>query len=406
MSGKILKRSIIVIAIVLLGAYIGFQAYASSSGTVSVETALTHSVEETITTSGLAVRKETILTYDGAGKLSYAVEDAGHTASGGVLAYVYGTEEEAQAKNEINRLNREIAAIQEIQKSVFPGSISIETMDMQIDEWLLKVAQTAYGQEFGEMTEAKERLVELLNKRQIVTGQELDFNSTIQVLTAERDAIASRYPGGTDTLTAPMSGYFYSQADGYEGAVDLDRLENMTVSGLMDVLDRGPAAVASNVYGKLANTYEWYYLCPIPSENAKGYQRGDTVEMRVPFLTSSALAMTVVSVGDNEDGQALLVLRGGQFSAELASFRDQQVTLAVSRQTGLRVNLSAVHFVDGKMGVYILEGIAARFVTIEPVWSGETYLLVRSDGGAGTLELYDEIIVKGRDMYDGKVVRT
>ena len=128
--------------------------------------------------------------------------------------------------------------------------------------------------------------------------------------------------------------------------------------------------------------------------------------MHVPYLTTATLPMTVVTVSDSEDGQALLVLRSTRFTGDLAGFRDQQATLKVAERTGLRVNLGAVRFVDGKMGVYILEGITAHFVTIDPVWSGETYLLVRSDGGPGTLELYDQIIVKGRDLYDGKVVRT
>ena len=132
---------------------------------------------------------------------------------------------------------------------------------------------------------------------------------------------------------------------------------------------------------------------------------GTTLVMQVPSLTTTEIPVTVLSISPAQNGQSAVVLRANTISADLSTFRKQPVTLRFRTISGLRVDTNAVHFVDGKMGVYILEGITAHFVTIEPGYTADTYMIVRSDGGAGTLELYDEIIVSGKELADGKVVQ-
>ncbi|MCD8189867.1 MAG: hypothetical protein LUD78_06540, partial [Clostridiales bacterium] len=89
--------------------------------------------------------------------------------------------------------------------------------------------------------------------------------------------------------------------------------------------------------------------------------------------------------------------------------------------TGYRVDKYAIHVENesGDIGVYRLYGTQAVWVSVEILWEGEDYYLIDEpteydeEGNAvATTQLEDakglrdgaEIIVKGRNLYDGKVI--
>ena len=53
--------------------------------------------------------------------------------------------------------------------------------------------------------------------------------------------------------------------------------------------------------------------------------------------------------------------------------------------------------------MYIKSGTQAQFVKIERIYSTEDYVIVRdTTDKSGYLSLYDNVIVEGKDLYDGK----
>ncbi|MPM49547.1 hypothetical protein SDC9_96277 [bioreactor metagenome] len=62
--------------------------------------------------------------------------------------------------------------------------------------------------------------------------------------------------------------------------------------------------------------------------------------------------------------------------------------------------------VDGVTGVYVLSGMEMTFKPIEAVYTTDSYTIVKWDPSKpGALKLYDEIILSGKGIYDGKVVQ-
>ena len=62
-------------------------------------------------------------------------------------------------------------------------------------------------------------------------------------------------------------------------------------------------------------------------------------------------------------------------------------------------------------GVYILYGNSIKFVEIVPLYSSNNYVICDPDPDTSelmtseTLTLYDEVVVGGKDLYDGKMVK-
>ncbi|MDD6717717.1 MAG: HlyD family efflux transporter periplasmic adaptor subunit, partial [bacterium] len=67
----------------------------------------------------------------------------------------------------------------------------------------------------------------------------------------------------------------------------------------------------------------------------------------------------------------------------------------------------ALHIKDGAKGVYVKYGDLQRFRRITILYEDENYILVPKDGALGTeneVRLYDEVIVEGTNLQDGKLL--
>ncbi len=105
--------------------------------------------------------------------------------------------------------------------------------------------------------------------------------------------------------------------------------------------------------------------------------------------------------------------------------------LNIRSYKGVRVSQRAVHFEtrtktvkneDGEetevtrqvRGVYVMHGSEIQFVEILPVFSNSSYVICKLELSeqeqedlmtSDTISLYDEVVVGGTDLYDGKIVK-
>ena len=108
--------------------------------------------------------------------------------------------------------------------------------------------------------------------------------------------------------------------------------------------------------------------------------------------------------------------------------RDETIQININTYTGIRVSQQSVRFqtvskevtdengntttvTKDVKGVYILYGNSIKFVEIVPLYSSNNYVICDSDPDTSelmtseTLTLYDEVVVGGKDLYDGKLVK-
>ena len=71
------------------------------------------------------------------------------------------------------------------------------------------------------------------------------------------------------------------------------------------------------------------------------------------------------------------------------------------------IDKAALHIVNGQRGVYVKYGNLQRFLKITTLYENDSYILVPEDGKLGSaneVRLYDEIIVQGTNLEDGKLL--
>ena len=85
--------------------------------------------------------------------------------------------------------------------------------------------------------------------------------------------------------------------------------------------------------------------------------------------------------------------------------RSGPMTVIKSEYSGLMVSRKALRVVDSVRGVYVVNGMQINFVPVNIIYSAEDfYICEKQTDNDGVLKLYDSVVVKGKNLYDGKII--
>ncbi|HIR48256.1 MAG TPA: secretion protein HlyD [Candidatus Caccousia avicola] len=432
MNSPLIRRLAAFCVAFLLLFYIGYQVYNANYTSVKTEVAVYVQADdpgtaEVVQATGTAVRKESVIQQQTNGVVTYVVEDGGKVSKGGTIAELYATEQDAAAQQQIETLNLQISQLQKLSSPGSTYAVDQDSLTKQISQKLIALLQTSASGEYDALDEPREDLLYVLNERQIVTNKVSDFNDRINSLTQQRDALtANRQVLGT--VTAPSAGTFISEVDGYESVFDYDSILTITPEQYQQKLETQVSPPADAV-GKICGEFKWYFVCVVSAQDALKFIEGNAVSLSFPFATSDSVTAVVRAVNQESiESQAAVVLECSTMNEELARLRTETCSVSVTEYSGIRVSQKAVHFAevtrtveneDGEettdtrevKGVYVMHGSEIVFRQIVPLYSTSTYVICDPNPDpeelmtSETVQLYDEIVVEGTDLYDGKVVK-
>ena len=133
---------------------------------------------------------------------------------------------------------------------------------------------------------------------------------------------------------------------------------------------------------------------------------GAQITLRIGSSNQNVKA-EIVSLRRLEDGRSIAVFKCDMFLADFIDSRVAQAKLLLEDYSGINIPNSALRISDedGSVGVYIQDGIVAKFRKVRQILSKEEYTLVADTSGEdGYLSLYDTIIVEGRDLHEGRII--
>lgn len=367
-------------------------------------TAVYYESFEGINTTGTIIRNETLLSSSASGIKYFVVGDGEKVSKGGVIADIYAAAEQAQLKTNLESLEKQIEAVKEVQGYNNTSATDLTLLNRKIDEALLSLTASCKGGNFLDTENYSRELLKLLNRKKIVTGEETDFSATLAALEARYNSLKASAPAATGTIKSTLSGYFVSTADGYENKLTAEGILKLTPEQLRELK---PDAVGEQTVGKIVSDYTWYVACTVPLEKSAAFKVGDTVKLKTTLKSAGEIQSTVAAINLGSDKDALMVFACQNMNGDLATVRTLPLTIVTGEYEGLRVSNRAVRVVGGKTGVYVISGMQAKFVEIDIIHSTGGYTLCREnkDGGKSALRLYDEVIEKGRNLYDGKIIR-
>ena len=423
MNSKKIRTIGAVLLAVLVLVYVGYQGYLATHRSIQTETAMYGQamygqVSDVLQAQSFIIRNEQVIDESANGVLSYRVADGTRVAQGGVIADVFSTEEDASAQRTIEQLDEEIANLQALSQ---PADYFVANPSMLADN------------SFSQLTTWKESLLSALTRRQLITGEESaeNLSQRISQLESQRSSLESQAGDSIGTISAPQAGYFISSVDGLESAVDVEDVENLTVAQVEELLSRD-ATRDSSAVGKICQDFNWYVACVFDEDDMVHLEGVDSVYLDIPFASTEQIPATVVARNyDKDSGDTAVVFQCSYMDSDIAAVRNEAVQVTVATYSGVLVNERALRFEDVEYtttdedgntvtqvaenvrGVYVLYGGQLEFVQVFTDHSVNGYAICKTELSSeeqaalvtsSTIQLYDQVVVEGTDLYDGKVI--
>lgn len=397
MKGKALSIALILLATV----FIGNQVISGVYNPITTETAAYYTVSDGVKASASIFRSETLVYYNGEGVMHFLTEDGKRVSKNGVIANVYGTESASITVSQIESIKAKIEDIEEILSYNDFEAANLTVINSKIDDAVADLLFSASTGSFTNVSTASDELLSLINRRQAAMGDSVDFTDILDGLNTELSLLNANLPQVKTSVTAEKSGYFVSKTDGYEQIYTADNLGNITPEFLETATRE---SYGENVIGKIVSDYEWYIAATVSITQSKNYKEGDTLKLKTNLKSVPELNVKVAKINISQSGSdAVIVFSCDEMNSELSSARNLSVEIISAEYSGLKVSKKALRVVDSVRGVYVLLGMQAKFVPIEIVYTADDYIICKKDVDS-SLELYDCVIVKGRNLYDGKII--
>lgn len=412
------------LALVTLGvlAYFGIQAFRYFTDPLATTAAYAYSVDRSVSLSGYVVRQELVLE-DSGGLLRLQRTEGERVSAGGTVALVYSDQASLDRQTELASLEARLEQLQFAQQAAQGAEVSLK-LDTQILQGILDLRGALAADRLDKAETYGQDLRSLVLKRDYTYSETEDLSGQITELSGQISALRAQAASSTRRITAPEAGLYSAVVDGYERVLTPDMLETLTPLSLTAL--QADESVRSEV-GKLILGDAWYYAAVVSEADAQTLSEGKSLHLRFSKSVEQDLPVSVYRVSAAESGRVVIVLRGTSYLPELTLLRQQSAEVILGSVSGIRVPREALRaekttldengqaVTTEQAGVYCLVGMEARFKPVEVVYSGDSFALVRSiyDTAAGDLtgsqevarlRAGDQVIIAGRDLYDGKVL--
>ena len=417
---------VVIVFLLLATGYVIYQAGQVLFPPNTYETALLATVEDTVDAEGVLLFDENYVAGDGT--LGYLVADGERVSAGTAVAEVYSDASQAALRQQLTQLGDQIDLLQKSQNTT---SAQMETLRKDRSAALYDLMDSLDTADYEDTDAEKEDYLLAQNKLWVITGEVSSFSDQIAVLVQQMSSVQAQL-GAPTQITAPQTGYFIRSSS--SGRLNAG-MEDILALGAVDLkayIESSPEIALDGCAGKIVSGFTWYYAGVCSAKEGRkllgtdGRPLRSGVEIRFPGQAETPLKATLQEVNiDEENDLTRFVLSCEVINGDVLRLNKANAQIIVGESTGLRIPASAVHYLkdDGSEaegqgenyipGVYVKYGNLARFCKIDPVDADHPqvqdgdYLIVLPSGTAGSVSqvrLYDEIIVSGQNLYDGKLL--
>ncbi|MBQ1716477.1 MAG: hypothetical protein II025_01110, partial [Ruminococcus sp.] len=371
-------------------------------------------------------RDENLIENTAQGVLSYSVANGEAVNANGEIAKVYANAEDALAHSTAEALQKKKESLEYIQKNTISGTMNIDIINNNIKNKLINYLDDTNNGNISKTATDADTLLTYINQRMLYTGKIENFNEEIASLSEQISTLNNSAGNSKGSIKTTKAGYFTEFCDGYEKTFSYDDIDKLTLD---DLNNAKKGSVPDNTAGKVIGNVKWYVACEVNSDQAASLNIWDSaVTVLFSEASSEAIPAEIYKVSQPEkDGNALVILRCDYMDDGILEARQEPIEIGMGTYTGLRVSKRAIHddFVTKTtyddndtphkeekkvQGVYVLYGSEVQFKQISILYADEDYVICDPNPAEGilfngsTISLYDKVIVKGDDLYDGKVI--
>lgn len=407
MNKKVSVQKILTIVIsVLIVSYLAYNAFAYSYSPIdTLKLTEKSDYEETFDFKGLVVRDEEIITDSYSGSVIPLVKDGKRVAKEDDIAVVCSNEEDAADFKELENARKELERYIALSNNAGIQELDAEKLNSEISSSYKEMMKHICDGVYDEIDESIVNFTEKNAIKQILSEGTIDVTEQISALEAKIKSLESKNLSYS-RVTAPSSGYYINSADGYENSVDYNAITQMDLKQVEAAVESAPGEVPSGSLGKLVGSYRWYVIGTADSEYYDRFTGRKRINVNFPDSGIRNVVMDIESVKTEED-KIVIILSCDLMNETFANIRSETIEVVSASGTGYKVPVQAVRFdEENNPGIFVLRGKIINFIKVETLYSDGEYAIVDSpDDASDKITLYDDVIIKGKDIVDGNVIR-
>ncbi len=424
---KIVKNVLMVLLFAGVLVYVYLQTVSGFDSGLETETAMLVRLNDDVDAEAYIFRDETVIKKENDGAIVTLVSEGDRVSKGQLLANVYSDSTDTVLQDEINRIQRRLDILEDSKIDSEYVISDLAEIDKDISDVLSDIYKGASEGDLSSAIENSSDFLVKLNKRDLIIDSEFDYSEEQERLIKEKNSIESRINSLSSGLTATSSGYFYGDVDGYEEIFDIDKVEGITLNNF----DEFTGAVADSELlksgaVKIVNDFVWYVVCSINADDMAGISEGNSYVLSFPENADKEIRMKLTKIiSETSSARTLAVFRVNVLPSDFNYKRSQSAKIVLDNVEGLSVPKKALRVIDGVNGVYVLVGDVVRFRRVEIIDETEGYYICDYKTSNKIFEeleneqdeslreklseikylsLYDNVIVSGKDLFDGKII--
>lgn len=367
--------------------------------------------QEKLELKAFLVRDEEYINQKTTGTVVPLIKDGMRVASGDAVARVCASDEDAANVSALLEAKESLARYQEISEQTELNALDMEKLNKTIDASFTELVRTSNSGDFFELSRNIEELENKLASKQILKDGTIDLTAKFNELNSKIQTLESKSINTSDVL-APLSGYYISNLDGYENAMDYNKISDLTVSEAEKLFEKKPGDVSGQM-GKIVGSYKWYLVTVMDSKYSLLMSEGEKMKINMPYYGFKNVDVVVEKISTAQNDKVAVAFSCNMMNETYANMRTEDIELVFKEYTGYKINSSAIRREKDEKGkevdvVYILRGDIMNARVIDIIYDAGDYVIVseesKATSGYRPIKRYDEVIVKGRNLSDGKSI--
>lgn len=394
----------VVMSIIVIS-YIVYNAFAYSYSPIDTQRLTEETtIEETIDFKGFALRDEKIIDTSASGTVIPLAHDGKRVANGDDIAVVCQNDDQAAAYTKLESLKHELERYKNINDPDGTQELSADKLNTKISDAYDDIMDAVTTGAYDELPDALTAYADKCATKQILTDGSIDLSAKLTSLENEIAALTAQNINYS-SVKAPKSGYYIKTIDGYESALSYKDALSLTSQQIESALNAEPAAVSGNSLGKIVESYKWYIVGETENQNSSYFKNGAKITVNFPKEGVNHVTM-LVEKADTQGDKMTVVLSCSLMDETFANMRTEDMQIVTKSHTGYRVPSNVIRFdEDNNTGIYVLRGKIITFIPVEIIYTEDDFAIISSSSSNGkSVRLYDEVIIKGKDLEDGKVI--
>ena len=248
---SLFNRFVIVLLSLFGVIFFAYQIYQIVYQPYQTETVQLVNYTDEVALEGVVLKDETVIQSDYNGVVKYEYENSQKVLSGAAVATVYANQSDLLADNQIQTLTRRVNLLNRVGSENAATTINASSAITSLQRAQMDLIYDAQTGAYDALADDSDTLLEGLLQQQKLLDENLDFSSAIADLNSQISSLQASMTGSSVEITAPSSGYFTNETDGYETVLSTSMTGTVTVDAVNQLLATQPVAGQGPNGGKL-----------------------------------------------------------------------------------------------------------------------------------------------------------